>query len=131
MKGKMMFKDLSCKMFIHTDKKTDEFVAHIEEIVRVKCDEFRTFENDYFAADVLLNKWYDEHKHTVFPDGFLYYKYLLKFECIDKNKEKDYIAFLHSFMSVLWEMNMKVVAACDFEEKLPRHGGYGQQINYS
>ena len=58
------------------------------------------------------------------PDGFLYYRYFLDIDPVQDVDEADYVASVATLLTQLWQSEYKAVAACDFEDRLPRKGGY-------
>lgn len=125
-----MYDDLYCKLFIDTDKSLDEIQEIIENILDVKPDKFHSFIEDYFMADLIINKEGDVNLAKDFPDGFLYFPYFIDFNCDNEEREDDYIELVGKLMNELWRDEMRLVASCDFEHVLPNHGGYNQKINY-
>lgn len=73
--------------------------------------------------DIIKNPDYNEEKSKIFPDGFLYFPFLIELYS-DKTLEEDNILNIKSILEKLWNNNYSAVVACDFEEKLPESGGF-------
>ena len=85
--------------------------------------------------DVLRNKGFDKTESLKFPDGFLYFPYVVDIDVnddieLDNNQILEYKNIISRVMSYLWEQGAKLVASGDFESELPNSGGYGKKINY-
>lgn len=62
-------------------------------------------------------------------DGFLYSRYYIEIEPIGDIKQEQYILSVSMLLENLWALGYEAVAACDFENELPRKGGYRYEIN--
>ena len=74
-------------------------------------------------VDVLKNDDADSSKIT-HSDGFLHYPYLVETEPKEGFNRNTYVSGISRLLESLWVANFKAVAACDFEDELPRNGGY-------
>lgn len=90
-------------------------------------------ENDSQYLLNILDIYYnnnDDH-HATFKlrpdDGFLYYRWFLDIEPKPNTSTEEYIAAVGNLLCVLWRAGCKAAAACDFEDELPRRGGYGSE----
>ena len=77
-----------------------------------------TIESDFFK-----NKEFDEEKAKEFPNGFLYFPYLLDVDTIDESREAEYKEMIKKIMFYLWLEECQLVVSSDFENELP-HNGY-------
>jgi hypothetical protein len=57
-------------------------------------------------------------------DGFLFYPVILDIEPVAGGEPAHYVAFIGDVLEFLWSNRMRAVAAADFEDDLPRRGGY-------
>ena len=62
------------------------------------------------------------------PDGFVYYPYYLDVIALPGQRRNDHIALVANLLWLLWAAKLDAVAACDFEEELPRRGGYHPDV---
>ena len=58
------------------------------------------------------------------PDGFLFYRYYLDVVPAETQTRDGQIALVSRLLELLWARGWPAVAAADFEEELPRRGGY-------
>ncbi|MBT1711040.1 hypothetical protein KK062_22550 [Fulvivirgaceae bacterium PWU5] len=79
-----------------------------------------------FQMDIYLdkNEQYNQEKSKRFPDGFLYFHYLLDVDHSDVGEDRIYIDQLSQVLEFLWSIDTPAVAACDFEGQLIKNGGY-------
>ena len=75
------------------------------------------------AIDVRRNDGFDIIRRND-PDGFLYYRYYLDIDAVPGQQRVAQVALVEQILECLWEHGYAAVAACDFEDELPRHGGY-------
>lgn len=58
------------------------------------------------------------------PDGFLFYRYYLDVMPTDVQTRDGQIAVVSQLLESFWSYGWPAVAAADYEEELPRRGGY-------
>ncbi|EAZ92764.1 hypothetical protein [Crocosphaera chwakensis] len=117
------YNNLYCKVFLDTDINREQLLPLIAKLINGKVSR-REIETSIAKISVRTNDDFDENQREEFPDGFLYYRFFLDIEPLKDTDQKVYIETLSHFLESLWSLNYKVVAACDFEEELPRKGGY-------
>ncbi|MDQ0917060.1 1,4-dihydroxy-6-naphthoate synthase [Paenibacillus sp. V4I5] len=100
-----------CKIFIDTDVQYEYLYQE-------------TSENEILDLSLIKNDDFDAIKRLDFPDGFLFSRYYLEVEPNEKFNPHSYVASISLLLECLWTKGFKAVAACDFEELLPRKGGY-------
>ena len=77
-----------------------------------------------FDLDIIKNNEFDTEKSNIFPDGFLYFEYIIKYYKND-NSITDYdIENTKNILKAFWNNNYTAIAVCDFEDKLPENRGY-------
>jgi hypothetical protein len=83
-----------------------------------------------FQMDIYLdkNEQFDQEKIKRFPDGFLYFCYILEVDKIDVGDDRIYMKQLSQVLEFLWSIDTPAVAACDFEEQLTKNGGYRNEL---
>ncbi|GHU86771.1 hypothetical protein FACS189476_00650 [Spirochaetia bacterium] len=82
------------------------------------------FRNKYsFEIDILKNNDFDESKSKEYPDGFLYFPFVIEYFSNEIFNDAD-IYNTKIILEKLWENNFPAIAACDYENKLPENGGY-------
>jgi hypothetical protein len=75
-------------------------------------------------VDVERNPDFDTAKCDLPGDGFLYYRCFLEIEPKPGIEFRDYVVEVARLLECLWEGRVPAVAACDFEDKLPRGGSW-------
>jgi len=119
----MKYDDLYCKLFLDSDLKMDK----INEIIsRFSNGEIIDFDIISKWGEITINKNedFDISKRQEWPDGFLYYRYYMDIDPNKSCKQADYINNISMLLTSIWKNGFKAVAACDFEDELPRKGGY-------
>lgn len=64
-------------------------------------------------------------KSKQFPDGFLYFKYIIDIES-EEEIEKDFI-IINKILDFFWKQNIPAIASYDHEELLKERGGYNNR----
>jgi hypothetical protein len=75
-------------------------------------------------ADLVVNEDFDETRRAQGEDQFLFYRYYLDIVPMENARRERYVASVGGLLEGFWKLGYKAVAACDFEEELPRNGGY-------
>lgn len=109
--------DLYCTIFVDADFGSGPLYRLIQSDISYILDILDIYynNNDDYHASLKLRP----------EDGFLYYRWFLDIEPKPNITPEEYIAAVGSLLCVLWRAGCKAVAACDFEDELPRRGGYG------
>jgi len=116
-----IYDNLYCKIFIDTNEDMEGVLSSISDIVSV----YRwTIISDSMEIDLRKNEDFSKKERVVKEDGFLYSRYYLDIESKENVKQEQYILSIATLLENLWTLGYKVVTACDFEEELPRKGGY-------
>lgn len=115
--------DLFCKIFIDTDIGREEVVSFVSESLDGILERW-SVSNTYCNLDLLKNDDFNETKRTQRPDGFLFSRYYLEIEPNEEVESSPYISCISELLTKLWTGGYQAIAACDFEEVLPRKGGY-------
>lgn len=118
--------NLYCKIFVDCQYSREQLVELIANSIPGKIDHPSVVAAEY-EVDVRINEDFDSNKRKEFPDGFLYYPFYLDIEPFKEVEQKIYQESLSRLLEALWNQNCKAVTACDFEEELPRRGGYRWQ----
>ena len=84
----------------------------------------RTVSSPELQVDLVVNEDFDETKRMQGEDQFLFYRYYLDIEPNEDVPRERYVESVGNLLEGLWRSVCKAVAACDFEGKLPRSGGY-------
>lgn len=73
--------------------------------------------------DVRANGNFNPNRVTEFPDGFLNFRFVLEFFKTQPGSEHQ-LANVAGILGQFWSLGWPAVAACDYEDQLPRRGGY-------
>lgn len=115
--------DLFTKIFLDTDKEKTSVVETVSKIVEGSVTG-STIVTEQAEIYIFNNGDFSEEKRNQESDEFLYYKYYLDIEPMEDVKEKVYIGEISKLLTELWDSGFKAIASCDFEDELPRKGGY-------
>lgn len=104
-----------CKLFVDAEISATELISLLTHILTdspAQCE-----------MEVLRNEDYDSKRRLLFPDGFIYFRYVIDLYMPDEplNARADLVTRL---LEYLWDSGFAAVAACSFEALLPEHGGY-------
>jgi len=118
---------LFCEIYVNASDSEEIFTDAISALVGGKRLGYELHTN-WAIIDVITN---DEFGTTFNETGddFLGYRYKLEFE-LESDRQvarSEYIGNVGALLTKLWRRGYKAVAACNFEEELPRHGGYKEE----
>ena len=102
-----------CKLFIHSDT-SEEVISVLEERFGSYERQLSTYTFKEFEARIFVNKEGDVNRIHIYPDGFLYYKYIAELEIYTDN----YIRITDCILRLLWKRKMATVAVNDYEDEL-------------
>ncbi len=109
-----------CRVNVQADVGHSEFVDQVARwaggtrsanSVRSATLDISVDENDVFDS---------ERSHTG-KDRWLYFRYTLAIDPVGGVAPKDYVASVGSLLRTLWCSGMDAVAACEFEDHLPKN----------
>jgi len=117
------YEDLYCKIFIDTDEERELVLNSIANTVAGNIKRW-IISTNYIEIELRKNDDFNETLRFEEQDGFLYSRYYLELEPIDDTNQEQYISNIAMLLEKLWLLGYKAVTACDFENELPRKGGY-------
>ncbi|MGM0715509.1 1,4-dihydroxy-6-naphthoate synthase [Brevibacillus parabrevis] len=117
------YDNLYCKLFIDTDRDDLSLVNLIRHISAGSIQNW-VIVNKYSEIYVNKNDDFNETHRRTKGDGFLFSRYFLDIEPSLNVEQNEYIAYVGRLLEGLWKEGCEAVAACDFEEELPKKGGY-------
>lgn len=83
------------------------------------------FKNDVIELIILKNHDYDSLRQSEYPDGFLYFRYILEINFLFENIETlKVVTIVNNVLDFLWKNNISAIASCDYENLLKNNGGY-------
>jgi hypothetical protein len=120
-KDMKLYKDLYCKIFIDTEIVKEELIELLHKRIRGEISKSNITSNS-LDIHVSKNHDFDKIQKNDKLNGFLYSQYYLDIEPMNSIDQEIYINNIAELLNYLWKMNMKSVAACDFEEELSNIG---------
>lgn len=119
--------DLSCTLYVTTELGLDELAAAVAGALSATATGpafAQTIQTAAGEIEVRPNSEWDAALAKQFPDGFLFFPYRLEYYPEAGASREDQIALVSSSLTALWSQGIAVVAVCDYEDELPRNGGY-------
>ncbi|ABR35353.1 hypothetical protein [Clostridium beijerinckii] len=122
------YENLFCKVFVDTNEERLSLLSSIKDIVLGTTERW-TIDSNSMELELRKNDDFNESLRFEKQDGFLYSRYYIEIEPIGDIKQEQYILSVSMLLENLWALGYEAVAACDFENELPRKGGYRYEIN--
>lgn len=121
--------DLFTKIFVDSDVDKEMLLDAVSNIVKgtISGSSILTKHSEII---IFNNSDFDKDKINQGNDGFLYYKYYLEIEPTENGGEANYVLEISNLLTKLWDADFKAIASCDFENLLPRKGGYNFDGEY-
>ncbi|EHI99782.1 hypothetical protein CDLVIII_3208 [Clostridium sp. DL-VIII] len=118
-----MYDNLYCKIFIDTDEEREKVLNSIKDIVSGAIERW-TIISESMEIELRKNEEFNKREISRKEDGFFYSRYYLDIEPKENIEQEEYIFGIAILLENLWSIGYKAVASCDFENELPRKGGY-------
>jgi hypothetical protein len=119
--------DLDCRIFIDARQTPDGIAA----LVAGALDDAgagalsdRTIRTPWGEFEIRRNKEADMERASEFPDGFLYFPYTVEFYPLSTTRCEERFSLAARILNCFWDRNLAAVAVCDYEDQLPKGGGY-------
>jgi hypothetical protein len=119
--------DLDCRIFIDAGQTPDGIAA----LVAGALDDAgagalsdRTVRTPWGEFEIRRNKEADTERAADFPDGFLYFAYTVEFYPFSKTPREERVSLAAKILNRFWDRSRPAVAVCDYEDQLPKEGGY-------
>ena len=109
---------LYCKVYVDTDMVQYDLEELIAIALEAKIDYLRSIVGSGYDLEVRRNE--DCGK----ADDFIGWQYYLDVGAVQGQFRQAQVTLVARLLNALWSRGMGAVAACDFEEELPRRGGY-------
>ncbi len=106
-----------CKIFINAEVSDTELISLTAPALFDPQDDLS------LRVEVVKNEDYDSNRCRQFPDGFVYFRYLLDLYVSEAVVEQQ-AEVVSRLITQLWDWGFPAVAACAFEDRLPERGGY-------
>ncbi|MEC5146103.1 hypothetical protein [Chitinophaga sp. 212800010-3] len=115
---------LNCSIYVTGSVSKEELLSGLCRLLNGKITSISFINTSNYELFVQKNDEFDEDEQKSFPDGFLYFRYIVYVEFNDKNTQQYCVEEIAKLLRWLWEKNMAAVASCDYEDLLPENGGY-------
>jgi hypothetical protein len=118
---------LDCKVFVEANVTIDDLCGFVGRAVRATIDTTgctKTIRVPIGQMEIRANEDRQQARAADFPDGFLFFRYVLEFypqACADR---ADRIKLIADVLNLFWQHGWPAVAAADYEDDLPHKGGY-------
>ena len=116
-----------CKIFVNKDIEQNELEILIDRLVK-KEKQIRPWMLD--DIDININKASKHPLGKVDEGNFLYWKFFLDVEPTENSSRKEYIDGIAIIMHDLRHNGFQVIAACSFEDELPRYDDKNFELAY-
>jgi hypothetical protein len=118
-----MSDNMYCKIYVDSHAEKARLLDLIAVIISGSI-KMRTVSSPEFEVDLVVNEEFDEARRVQNADQFLFYRYYLDIEPTECVRRERYVESVSNLLEGLWRSGCKAIAACDFENELPRRGGY-------
>ena len=108
-----------CKVFVLGPPDLASLTSSVEHALHGEADHHRVMVGES-AVDIRINEDRDDSK----PGDFVHWPFYLDAGPDDMHTDHRLVAIVAALLEQLWGCGWQAVAACDFEEELPRRGGY-------
>ena len=117
--------DLFAKFYVDSSLEHGSLLATVARILDGEVDNW-TVESQVVEADVRPNDDYGSPEGASSPDDFVYFPYTLDVEPVaGDTKLQAFLGAISKIMVGLADSGMRVVVACDWEDRLPGRGRLG------
>lgn len=125
-----MKNNLYCSVFIDSDR-SEADISHLI-VTRVQGTENHFSEISCSWSEISLLKNPDANSKgtsKIEDADFLFYPYKLEIYPVENISRDTYIEHLGQLLETFWAKDMFAVAMCNFEDELPRKGGYADSVD--
>ncbi len=109
-----------CRIYVDADLSETELIGILMQVLleapgkgAPRCE-----------AEVARNVDYDSARRRLFPDGFIYFRYLIDLYMDEDLPLSERVRLTAAVLDRLWDERFPAVAACSYEKRLPLGGGY-------
>jgi hypothetical protein len=121
--SKDMKNQFDCQIYVTSDIKVEVLREKVSFFLGSKIVGKSFIETCFYELSIRLNEEYSFVKEKRFPDGFLFFKFIVDIGFISTNSTIAIIE-VSKLLKWFWENDMPAIVACDYEELLPYNGGY-------
>ena len=110
---------LYCKVYVDAECDGMGLLSRLQTIFGGSIER-RTLRSTGFELDVSENEEFDSSARG--SDCFLYSRFLLDVEAAPTASRPQFVESVARLLHSFWELDVSAVAACDFEDELPKRG---------
>lgn len=114
--------DLYCAIYVNAPVTREELAALVLQIAGAENVGRYLLRLLSAEVEVRPNEDANERLRGSQENGFLYYPYLLEVDALPGQSIEQQMALVSAILELLWARQFNAVAACDFEDRLPRNG---------
>lgn len=114
---------LYCKIFVNASLDRQHLIEKIGNSVSGNVQNTRVT-NAATEIDIRTNQDYDPEAAREKPDGFVFFRYYLDVDQAPGANRPQFVRGISELLEALWACGIEAIAACDFENELPKKGGY-------
>lgn len=114
--------DLYCKIFVNGPPTSEDLLQLVSRTVGGAVEYHTVIAAG--AEIYVAHNDEDDALRAREPDGFLFYPYYLEVSAEPGQTRSAQITLVARLLEVFWAAHLEAIAASDFEEELPRRGGY-------
>jgi hypothetical protein len=118
--------ELDCKIYLEADSEPEDLAKLVAESLS-STSLCRTVKTPLGEVDLRMNAEADKVRSREFPDGFLFFRYILEVYPSPAAQREDRIALTATLLRLFWSQGWPAIAACDYEDELPFGGGYNNR----
>lgn len=119
--------ELYCQIYVDAEISGDELLEKVAQLVGGNVD-IDTVCTDNYEIDIKKNEDFNPERRHEEPDGFVYFRYYMDVDALPGQRRSAQIALVTKLLESLWSWGFQAVAACDYEEELPKAGGYKWRV---
>lgn len=125
---KKLVSSTKCTIYCTGDISINELRNKLADLVGSDKIEMSFIEKEFYEISVRSNDEFDINRQINFPDGFLYFKFIIDVG-FEANCEIDKCVYeISKIVEWLWQRGMPAVVSCDYENLLPMRGGYNSKL---
>jgi hypothetical protein len=115
---------VKCSIYVTGGMSEADLTSELGFFLNANVNAYSCIDKVDYQLYIEENDEFNEHKQKEFPDGFLFFKYLIYIEFKKGVMEEFYVEETARILNWLWHGNISAVAASDYEVLLPENGGY-------
>src|SRR5688572_15230421 len=116
--------DLDCMIYVDHEGECDELASRLAQPLGVAVARGHVIELPSATLNVRANEDFDARERMEFPDGFQFFRCYIEVSAADGASLDDVAPIVGAALESCWVQQVPAVAACTYEDRLPRGGGY-------